>query len=80
MIYIFPELCIDSNIGLIYGQEKTCHSGHFVNIGHNGLTHYGLTYGRYWCLFQDKEKCRSVVKAELKNVHWSKSYGQNKIE
>ena len=54
--------------------------GHFVNIGHNGLTHYCLTYGRYWCLFEDKKKGGSVVKAKLKNMHRSKSYGQNKID
>ena len=43
---------------------------------------YGLNghkYGQYWCLCEEQEKCRYPVKAELKNVHQFKSYGQNKI-
>ena len=31
-------------------------------------------------LFEEQEKCRSTVKAELKNMHRFKSYGQNKID
>ena len=67
---------------LFIASKKTYHSGHyghFVNINHNGQTHYVPTYGQYWCLFEDKEKSRSVVKVKLKNMHQSKSNGQNKI-
>ena len=39
----------------------------------------GHKYGKYWCLCGEQEKCRSVEKAELKNLHRFKSYGQNKI-
>ena len=41
---------------------------------------YGHRYGQYWCLCKEQEKCRSAVKAELKNLHLFKSYGQNKID
>ena len=41
---------------------------------------YGHEYGQYWCLFEDQEKCRSVEKAELKNLQRFKSYRQNKIK
>ena len=40
---------------------------------------YGHKYGQYWCLCEEQEKCGSPVKAELKNMHRLKSYGQNKI-
>ena len=40
---------------------------------------YGHEYGEYWCLCGEQEKCRSVEKEELKNLHQFKSYGQNKI-
>ena len=56
------------------------HYGHFVDIDHYGLAHYGHRFDRYWCLFEEQEKCRSTVKAELKNMHRFKSYGQNKID
>ena len=56
------------------------HYGHFVDIDHYGLAHYGHRFDRYWCLFEEQEKCRSTMKAELKNMHRFKSYGQNKID
>ena len=56
------------------------HYGHFVDIDHYGLAHYGHRFDQYWCLFEEQEKCRSTVKAELKNMHRFKSYGQNKID
>ena len=40
---------------------------------------YGHEQYRYWCLLEEQEKCGSAVKAELKNRHRLKSYGQNKI-
>ena len=83
VIYIFPVLCIDTIIGRIHGHMKPCnkdHYGHFVDIDHYGLAHFGHRFDRYWCLFEEQEKCRSTVKAELKNMHRFKSYGQNKID
>ena len=59
LISLLPVL---RNIGPICGQENTCHSGyygHFVDIGHYGLTQYGVKHGRH-------AKCRSVVNPELK--------------
>ena len=50
LIYNFPVLCIDTNIGPIHDQIKLCHNhnshyDHFVNFGHYSLEHYGLEYG-----------------------------------
>ena len=42
--YILPVLCIDTYIGTFHNPIKPCHYGHFVDIGHNGLTHYALRY------------------------------------
>ena len=82
MVHIFPVLRIDTNIDHIDGHIMTCHSGHyghFVEIGHYGVSQYGHKYGQYWCLCEEQEKCGLPVKAELKNVHRFKSYSQNKI-
>ena len=82
MIHIFPVLRIDTNIGHIYGHIDACHNGHyglFVENGHYGISQYGHRYGQYWRLCEEQEKCGSPVKAELKNMHRLKSYGQNKI-
>ena len=82
VVHIFPVLRIDTNIDHIDGHIMTCHSGHyghFVEIGHYGVSQYGHKYGQYWCLCEEQEKCGLPVKAELKNVHRFKSYSQNKI-
>ena len=46
------------------------------------MASYGHEKYRYWCLYEEQEKCRSAVKVELKlkNFHRFKSYGQIKIE
>ena len=80
-IYIFPALYIDTNISPFYCKVDTCHSshyGHFFNTSYYGLTRYGLEYGQYLYICNDQEK--NIVKAEFKNKHWFKSYGQNKID
>ena len=54
------------------------HNGQYQQNGHNGLycmASYGHEYDQKWCLCKEQEKCRSVVKADLKNKHWFKSYG-----
>ena len=41
---------IDTHIGHIYGHSnpyKNGHYGHFIEIGHYGLTQYGHKYGHY---------------------------------
>ena len=50
VINIFPVQWIDTNIDHLYGHIRACHSGHFVDIGHYGVTQYGHKYGPYWCL------------------------------
>ena len=78
----FPILRIDTDIGHIYGHIRSCrsgHYGHFVKIGHYGVIQYGHKYGQNWCLCEEHKKCGSPVKAEWKNVHRFKRFGQNKL-
>ena len=83
MICIFPVLRIDTNIDNIHDRNLSGHNGQYWQNGHNGryvTASYGHKYGEYWCLCEEQEKCRSVEKAESKNLHRLKSYGQNKIK
>ena len=83
MIYIFPVLCTDTNIANTHDHSVSGHNGQYWQNGHNGhygMALYGHEYGQYWCLFEEQEKCRSVEKAELKNLQRFKSYRQNKIK
>ena len=65
VIYIFPYLSIDTQLGHIYGHIAIWRNGLYGHNGHNG--HYGLTiyghgYGQVGCLFEGMGKCRSPVK------------------
>ena len=82
VIYIFPDLSIDTNNDHICGHNIPCqngHYGHFDHFVHNGLNQYGHYHGHYCCLLKDQEKCRSPVKRELKKLQLVKSYGRIKI-
>ena len=83
LIYIFHILRIYINNNHIQDQNVPGHNGQYGQNGHNGhygIASYGHEYGWYWCLCEEQGKCRSAVKAELKNLHRFKSYGQNKID
>ena len=71
MIYIFPDLSIDTNNDHINSHIESGHCGQNGQNGHNGrfgTVYYGHKYGHYWCLLKDQEKCRSPVKTELKKL------------
>ena len=48
-------------------------------MDHYGLEYYGHRFDPFLRLFEEQKKYRSVLKANLKNTHRFKSYGQNKI-
>ena len=81
MIYIFPDLPIDSNNDHNNGHIDSGHYGQIGQNGHNGrfgMVYYGHKYGHYWCLLKDQEKCRSPVKTELMKLQQVKSDGRMK--
>ena len=79
LIYIFPFLCIDTNIDHIKRHNIWGHNGQYWRNGHYGMAFNGQEQNWYWCLFEAQEKFRSGVKVDLKIMHRLKSYGQNKI-
>ena len=83
MVHIFPVLRIDTNIDHIDGHIMTCHSGHyghFVEIGHYGVSQYDHKYGQYWCLCEEQEKCGLPVKAELKQAQLGVPHSRIQVE
>ena len=62
MIYIFPYLSIDTQLGHIFGHIAIWRNGHY---GHYSLTIYGHEYGQDGCPFKVMENFRSPAKGFL---------------
>ena len=65
LIYIFPYLYIDTQLGHIRCHMWSGHNGHYGHYDHkrrSAIWLYGHKCGQVGCLLKGMEKCRSPVK------------------